>query len=75
MSWKSSKQEMVVDSTIEAEYIASSKAAKEAVWIKKFVSELDVVPSGSSPIVTPELFNFCKFLNLDRTKVEIRPNL
>ncbi|KAK9024885.1 hypothetical protein V6N11_064791 [Hibiscus sabdariffa] len=28
----------------EAEYIAASEAAKEAVWIKKFLTELGVVP-------------------------------
>ena len=50
MSWKSSKQETVADSTIEAEYIAASEAAKEAVWIRKFVSELGVVPSVSNPM-------------------------
>ncbi|KAI5448728.1 hypothetical protein KIW84_015932 [Lathyrus oleraceus] len=47
---KSSKQDTVVDSTIEAEYIATSSAAKEAVWIKKFISELGVVPSIVDPI-------------------------
>lgn len=35
MSWTSSKQDTVVDLTTEAEYIAASKAAKEAVWIRK----------------------------------------
>ena len=50
VSWKSSKQETVADSTTEAEYIAASEAAKEAVWIRKFVSELGVVPSASSPM-------------------------
>ena len=45
VSWKSSKQSSVADSTTEAEYIAAAEAAKEAVWIKKFVSELGVVPS------------------------------
>ena len=50
MSWKSSKQETTADSTTEAEYIAASEAAKEAVWIKKFVTELGVVPSIIDPI-------------------------
>ncbi len=44
-SWKSSKQSTTADSTTEVEYITASDAAKEAVWIKKFVSELAVVPS------------------------------
>jgi hypothetical protein len=35
---------------MEAEYIAASKAAKEVVWIRNFVSELGVVPSASSPM-------------------------
>ena len=50
MSWKSFKQETVADSTTEAEYIAASEAVKEVVWIRKFVSELGVVPSTSSPV-------------------------
>jgi hypothetical protein len=49
MSWKSSKQDTVVDSTTEAKYIATSEVAKEAIWIKNFVSELGVVPSAYSP--------------------------
>jgi len=50
VSWKSSKQSTVADSTTEAEYIAASEAAKEAVWIRKFITELGVVPSISGPI-------------------------
>ena len=45
ISWKIFKQSTVADSTTEAEYIAASDAAKEAVWIKKFVTKLGVVPS------------------------------
>ena len=50
MSWRSSKQDTVVDSTTEAEYIAASDAAKEAVWIKNFVFRLGVVPSITNPV-------------------------
>ena len=51
ISWKSSKQSTTADSTAEAEYIAASEAGKEAIWMRKFVSELGVVPSIEEPIV------------------------
>ncbi|XP_031265613.1 secreted RxLR effector protein 161-like [Pistacia vera] len=47
ISWKSSKQSTTTDSTTEAEYIVTSEAAKEGVWIRKFVVELDMVPNMS----------------------------
>ena len=50
VSWKSSKQDTVADSTTEAEYIAASEAAKEGVWIRKFITELGVVPSAVEPM-------------------------
>ena len=50
VSWKSSKQGVTVDSTTKAEYIAASDAAKEAVWIKKFITELEIIPSIESLI-------------------------
>jgi hypothetical protein len=50
VSWKSSKQDTIVDSMKEAEYIAASEATKEAVWIRNFISELGVVSSASSPM-------------------------
>ena len=43
VSWKSSKQETVSASTTEAEYIAASEAAKEAVWMRNFLMDLGVV--------------------------------
>jgi hypothetical protein len=51
VSWRSSKQSVVARSTTEAEYIAASEAAEEAVWMKEFISELDVVPSALNPMV------------------------
>ncbi|KAK8576715.1 hypothetical protein V6N13_015148 [Hibiscus sabdariffa] len=50
VSWKSSKQDTIADSTTKAEYIAASEAAKEAVLIKQFISELGVVPSISNVV-------------------------
>ena len=44
-SWKSSKQDRTVDSAIELEYIVAFEAAKEAVWIRRFIEELGVVRS------------------------------
>jgi hypothetical protein len=50
LSWKSFKQDTIADSTTEAEYIAASKAAKEGVWMRKFLIELRVFPNASSPL-------------------------
>ena len=48
--WKSSKQGTVADSVCEAEYIAALDAAKEAVWLKKFLDELRVASSLDGPV-------------------------
>ena len=50
VSWKSSKQEMVTDSTAEAEYIAASGATKVGVWMRRFLIELGVFLNASSPL-------------------------
>ncbi|KAK9034790.1 hypothetical protein V6N11_076847 [Hibiscus sabdariffa] len=50
VSWKSLKQDTVADSTTEAEYVSASEATKEIVLIKKFISELGVVPSISDAV-------------------------
>lgn len=50
MSWKSSKQKIIVDSTTEAKYIADIEAIKEVCWIKKFMDELGVVSSSSDTV-------------------------
>ena len=49
--WRSVKQSSIADSTMEAEYIAACEAAKEVVWLKKFFTDLEVVPNMDKPIV------------------------
>ncbi|KAK8680799.1 hypothetical protein V6N13_109737 [Hibiscus sabdariffa] len=58
VSWKSSKQDIVADSITEVEYIAATESAKEAVWIKKFITELGLFQAyrmlWSSIVITME---------------------
>ena len=50
ISWKSVKQSCIVDSTMEAEYVTACEAAKEAVWLKKFLFDLGVMRMEQVPI-------------------------
>ena len=40
ISWSSKKQQIVAQSSTEAEYIAQTHAAKEGVWLKAFTEEV-----------------------------------
>jgi hypothetical protein len=40
VSWSSKRQEIVVLSTTEAEYVAATHAAKEIKWIRTFIGEI-----------------------------------
>ncbi|CAH1440299.1 unnamed protein product [Lactuca virosa] len=50
VTWKSSKQETIADSTCESEYITASEASKEAIWLKNFIGDLGVVPAIQEPM-------------------------
>ena len=50
VSLKCSKRETVANSIGDAEYIVASEATLESVWIKKFITELGVVPGTSGPL-------------------------
>nr|GEX32225.1 hypothetical protein [Tanacetum cinerariifolium] len=50
VDWKSAKQSIFATSSAEAEYIAAFDASKEAVWVRKFISGLRVVPTIKEPI-------------------------
>nr|GFD54844.1 retrovirus-related Pol polyprotein from transposon TNT 1-94 [Tanacetum cinerariifolium] len=47
---KSAKQSIFTNSFTEAEHIAPFDASKEAVWVRKFISRLGVVPTIDEPI-------------------------
>jgi hypothetical protein len=40
ISWSSRKQGSIAQSTVEAEYITASSASREAVWLRKLLSDL-----------------------------------
>nr|GEW11603.1 zinc finger, CCHC-type [Tanacetum cinerariifolium] len=50
VDWKSTKQSIFATSSTDAEYIATFDASKEAVWIRKFISGLGIVPTIKEPI-------------------------
>ena len=62
ISWKSSKQTANANSTTEIEYISASDAAKEAVWLKNFITNRGVVPSilDSIPVLVTTMVQLHK---------------
>ncbi|GJW36956.1 retrotransposon protein, putative, ty1-copia subclass [Tanacetum coccineum] len=50
VDWKTTKQSIIATSSTDAEYIAAFDASKEAVWIRKFISGLGIVPTIEEPI-------------------------
>nr|GEV22930.1 integrase core domain, putative [Tanacetum cinerariifolium] len=49
IDWKSAKQSIFATSSIKAKYIAAFNVSKEAVWVRKFISGLGVVPIIEEP--------------------------
>nr|GEV45961.1 putative zinc finger, CCHC-type [Tanacetum cinerariifolium] len=50
VTWKSSKQDTMAESTCESEYIAACEASKEAIRMKNFIGDLGVVPTVQDSI-------------------------
>jgi hypothetical protein len=50
VSWRSCKQSLVAQSTMESEYMVVAEAANEGVWLRKFAIELGVFPSMCDPV-------------------------
>lgn len=53
ISWSSGKQDVVATSTTHAEYIAQDSAARELVWIKQFMEELQLSLEQPLPLLGP----------------------
>ncbi|KAL0455907.1 UNVERIFIED_CONTAM: Copia protein [Sesamum latifolium] len=49
-SWLSKKQEVVAESTTEAEYMATVAAANRAIWLRKVLTDLHL-PQASTTII------------------------
>ena len=43
VSWKSVKQTLTISSTMEAEYVACYEAPCHTIWLRNFISALEVV--------------------------------
>lgn len=51
VSWMSKTQPQVANSSTYAEYIAAYHATTECVWTRNFLAELDLLPSGPTPLL------------------------
>ena len=51
VSWRSNKQSSIADSNMEVEYVVSLEAAKEAIWLRKFLMELGVIAKVVDPMI------------------------
>ena len=52
VSWRSTLQSTVALSTTEAEYMAVTEAAKEAIWLQGLLEDLGVVQKQVNVFVT-----------------------
>ena len=50
ISWKSVKQTLVTSSTIEAEFVACYEASNQAIWLRNFISGLQLVDLVKRPL-------------------------
>lgn len=50
ISWKSRKQRTTALSSTEAEYIALSDAAREAMWLRQVLQEIHLIGNDSTPL-------------------------
>ncbi len=51
ISWSSKRQPTIALSTIEAEYMASTQATKEAIWMAKLMKELGYMKEKKAMVI------------------------
>ncbi|TYK30037.1 Retrovirus-related Pol polyprotein from transposon TNT 1-94 [Cucumis melo var. makuwa] len=52
ISWKSAKQSIIAESTMEAEFVACFEATIHGLWLRNFISGLGIVDSIGKPLRT-----------------------
>jgi hypothetical protein len=51
IAWSSKQQAVVALSSCEAEYLATTHAAKQALWTRSILTELDFAPTRATPLL------------------------
>ena len=55
ISWAARRQHTVAQSTVEAEYMATAEAVKEAIWWRRFLGELSQRTDAPTPLYNDNL--------------------
>ena len=50
ISWKSAKQSVIAASTMEVEFVACFEATVQGLWLRNFISGLEIVDSIAKPL-------------------------
>lgn len=72
ISWASRKQTFVATSTMESEYVAAAHGAKEAVWMRSIVDELNTLAHLKIPKLKG---NYTQSFTRDRTHLDRDENI
>ena len=57
VTWRSRKQSVHVDYTTKEKYVATTQAAKEIVWLKKILEDLQEKQLTSTPLLVDNTFS------------------
>ena len=74
ITWSSKKQPYIALSTMEVEYVAYSTAIQEAVWLKWFFQNLEVVKDASDP-VTVHCDGIAALTYVKTLSIMVKPNI